>query len=162
LDATAKLCCWAGDRLPYVVGGSGIDIDEAIEVCGEGAEAAPIANNAAWNDKSEDLFLSSRTTGLTGMAGFEAAEVADDVFTGLTETEFTGVCHGLALDLSLVALPEVEVGGENIGGCLGLALGTGVGVGPRPVGVGPRGAVGVGARWAAGSSVFFEPGSMKF
>ena len=69
-----------------------------------------------WNDKSAaDLFLSSRTTGLTGMAGLLAAEVAD-VLTGLTEAEFTGVCHGLALDLSLVPLP-VEVWGENMG-CL--------------------------------------------
>ena len=69
-----------------------------------------------WNDKSAaDLFLSSRTTGLTGMAGLLAAEVAD-VLTGLTEAEFTGVCHGLALDLSLLPLP-VEVWGENMG-CL--------------------------------------------
>lgn len=54
------------------------------------------------------MFLSSRTTGLTGMAGLVAALEGADVFTGFTEAEFTGVCHGLAFDLSLVELP-VEV-----------------------------------------------------
>jgi len=119
LAAAAKLCCCAADRLPYEVGGSGklMGVEEATEVVGiPGNPAAPSPNNAAWNDKSAaDLFLSSRTTGLTGMAGLLAAEVAD-VLTGLTEAEFTGVCHGLALDLSLVPLP-VEVWGENMG-CL--------------------------------------------
>jgi len=48
------------------------------------------------------------------MAGLVAAEVTD-VLTGLTEAEVIGVCHGLALDLSLVALLPVEVCGENKG-----------------------------------------------
>ena len=58
--------------------------------------------------------MSSRTTGLTGMAGLVAAEVTD-VLTGLTAAEVIGVCHGLVLDLSLVALFPVEVCGENKG-----------------------------------------------
>lgn len=59
------------------------------------AEAAPPPkpSKAAWNDKSV-LFLSSRTTGLTGMAGL----------VGLTrerDDEVTGVCQGEERDLSL-------------------------------------------------------------
>jgi hypothetical protein len=48
------------------------------------------------------------------MAGLVAAEVTD-VLTGLTAAEVIGVCHGLVLDLSLVALLPVEVCGENKG-----------------------------------------------
>ena len=66
-----------------------------------GVAEAPRPNKAAWKDKSA-LFLSSRTTGLTGMAGLLLEGVAEEgVVTGLT-VEVTGVCHGLALDLSLV------------------------------------------------------------
>ena len=39
------------------------------------------------------------------MAGLVAAAEVADVYTGLTEAEFTGVCHGLAFDLSLAVLP---------------------------------------------------------
>ena len=61
----------------------------------------PRPNNAAWNDKSA-LFLSSLTTGLTGMAGLllMTAELVTGALTGL-EPMLTGVCHGLLLDLSL-------------------------------------------------------------
>ena len=70
------------------------------------AAAAPKPSKAAWKDKS--LFLSSLTTGLTGMAGL-AVDVG-----GLPEDELrlTGVCHGLDLDFSLLVC---DVDGENSG-----------------------------------------------
>ena len=110
----AKLC-WAAVRLPYVVGGRGrLTGGMAVEV---GGAAAPKPSRAAWKDKS--LFLSSLTTGLTGMAGLA-------VVLGGRDDELTGVCHGLDLDFSLL---DCEVDGEKRGLALGGAYVEGLALG---------------------------------
>ena len=109
--AILAILCWAAVKLlPYVVGGRGRLTGgmPAADAAFVPAAAAPRPSKAAWKDKS--LFLSSLTTGLTGMAG-----LADDVPGGLPpedDPRLTGVCHGLDLDFSLLVW---DVDGENSG-----------------------------------------------
>lgn len=124
--AAAKARQGLAEKLPNEVGGKGRLTGGVAAAAAAAAAAAkaevvevdaddglPRPNKAAWKDMS--LFLSSRTTGLTGMAGFDPK--ADDVTWVEAEglvLEVTGVCHGLLDLLSLLRFEnmlEADLGG---------------------------------------------------